>query len=390
MLKLIQNAHVFAPENLGKKDLLIEGEQICHVADKIEIQGNIPIEKIDGEGKYLFPGFIDNHVHITGGGGEGGFRTRTPEILLSDIIKGGITTIIGVLGTDGCGRSMQNLMAKAKALEEEGVSTFVLTGSYQIPVKTLSESISSDILFHDRIIGVGELAISDHRSSCPTFEELSKIAAETRVAGMLAGKIGVVNIHMGDGKDALDLVEEIIDNTEIPIKHFVPTHINRSEYVFERGLQYLKRGGNIDFTTSTVPIFIEEGEVLTSKGIKRILEENLDLSKVTLSSDGQGSLPTFDETGKLVGIEVGRVTSLYQAVIECIKEEKIPIESAICLITSNPAQIYGLTKKGCLKEGYDADMVLVDQNSLEIQTVIAKGQILMQDTALLVKGTFEK
>ncbi|MPN36687.1 Isoaspartyl dipeptidase [bioreactor metagenome] len=75
MIRLIKNAEVFTPEPIGKKDVLFAGSQICQISDKIDIEGDIEVDIIDGQGKYLFPGFIDNHVHITGGGGEGGFGT---------------------------------------------------------------------------------------------------------------------------------------------------------------------------------------------------------------------------------------------------------------------------------------------------------------------------
>lgn len=388
MIRLIKNAEVFTPEPIGKKDVLFAGSQICQISDKIDIEGDIEIDVIDGQGKYLFPGFIDNHVHITGGGGEGGFGTRTPEIGLTDIINGGITTIIGTLGTDGFGRNMANLMGKANEIESQGITVYVNTGSYQIPVRTFTDSISNDIMFMDKIIGVGEIAVSDHRSSCPTVEELEKIVSEVRVAGMLSGKVGIVNVHIGDEPEILEKIKHITSKCKAYKKHFHPTHMNRSHQVFDDGLAYLKMGGSVDFTTSTTPLFLEEGEVSCADGVVKIINEKLDISKVTLSSDGQGSLPVFDKGGNVIGIEIGRVTSLYGAVRECI-EKKVPIEMAISLVTSNPAVIYGLKGKGFLKIGYDADMVLVDKDTLEIDTVVAKGEFLKRQEENLKKGSFE-
>ncbi|WP_312653070.1 beta-aspartyl-peptidase [Aminipila sp.] len=388
MIRLIKNAEVFTPEPIGKKDVLFVGSQICQISEEIAIEGNVEIEIIEGQGKYLFPGFIDNHVHITGGGGEGGFGTRTPEIGLTDIIDGGITTIIGTLGTDGFGRNMTNLIGKANGIENEGITVFVNTGSYQVPVKTFTGSISNDIMFIDKIIGVGEIAVSDHRSSCPTVAELEKIVSEVRVAGMLSGKIGIVNVHVGDESERLEKIKDITARCKAYKKHFHPTHINRSYEVFEDGLDYLKMGGSVDFTTSTTPLFLEEGEVACADGVLQVIKEGLDISKVTLSSDGQGSLPVFDKEGNVIGIEVGRVTSLYGAVRECI-QKNVPIEIAISLITSNPATIYGLKKKGFIKKGSDADMVLVDKDTLEIDTLIAKGEILKKQGKNLKKGAFE-
>ena len=71
-----------------------------------------------------------------GGGGEGGFSTRTPEATLSDLTTAGVTTVVGTLGTDGIARDMNALLAKARGLEEEGITTYIYTGSYRLPLRT--------------------------------------------------------------------------------------------------------------------------------------------------------------------------------------------------------------------------------------------------------------
>ena len=50
------------------------------------------------------------------------------------------------------------------------------------------------------MIGIGELALSDHRSSQPTRDELLRIASDAHVAGMISGKAGIVHLHLGDGE----------------------------------------------------------------------------------------------------------------------------------------------------------------------------------------------
>lgn len=390
MLKLIKGACLYAPEYMGIKDVLLGAGTILKIDEEIRIETNAGLEVIDGRGMYLFPGFIDCHVHITGGGGEGGFHTRTPEIMLTDLTMGGVTTVLGVLGTDGTMRTMTNLLAKARALEEEGITSYITTGSYQIPVKTLTGSVTDDILLIDKIIGVGEIAISDHRSSQPTFEELAKLAAEARVAGMLAGKAGTITIHMGDSARMLDLIEAVLERTEIPMKHFIPTHMNRNPKLFEKAKEYARQGGFVDFTTSTILQFIEEGEVPAWRTLKYLREEQIPLDGVTFSSDGQGSLPLFNDKGEMVGIDIGRVTTLYQAVRDAIQKDQVPIEEAVSVITANPARIYRLPKKGRIAPGGDADLVLADQKTLEIDTVIAKGQLLVAQKKAVKKGTFER
>ncbi|MCX7950745.1 MAG: beta-aspartyl-peptidase [Clostridiales bacterium] len=390
MIILIEGVEIYSPEYKGIKNILILDDKIAYIGEeKIKIDLPVSAKVIDGSKLYAFPGFIDGHVHITGGGGEGGFSTRTPEIMLSDIIEGGVTTIVGCLGTDGITRSMENLYAKAKGLEEEGVSTYIYTGSYRVPVSTLTGSVMKDVMMIDKVVGVGEIALSDHRSSQPNLEELKRLTADARVGGILSQKAGIVNIHLGDGKRMLNYLIDIVNTTEIPITQFWPTHVNRNPYLFKQGIEYAKMGGFIDFTTSSDPVFWEEGEVKASKAIKICLEEGVDEEKITLTSDGQGSLPQFNEKGEFVKLGIGKVTSLYKEVRDAVLEDNVPIEKAIKCITQNPAKILKLRNKGRLEAGLDADLVLVEKESLEIDAVIAMGKIMMEQKKLVKRGTFE-
>ena len=385
---LLKNPDIYAPAPASRADVLVAGGRIVRIEPGIRIADSYR-EAFDATGLIAVPGFIDGHVHMTGGGGEGGYATRTPELVLSDAIRGGITTIVGCLGTDGVTRSLAGLLAKARGLDEEGISTFMYTGYYAVPVRTLTGSIEQDLLLIDKVIGVGEIALSDHRSTQPTFDEFARIAAEARRGGILSGKAGVVNVHMGDGRRGLALVKRILDETEIPATQFLPTHINRNPALFDEGTAYAKAGGLVDLTTSSVPAFFEEGEVKCSIGLRRMLEAGVAASQITFTSDGQGSLPSFDEQGRLKRLEVGRVTSLFAEVRDAVLDEHVPLGTALQAVTANPARILKLRGKGQLAAGADADIVLLDSGTLEIRGVIAKGKWLMKDRNVLVKGTFE-
>ena len=119
-----------------------------------------------------------------------------------------------------------------------------------------------------------------------------------------------------------------------------------------------------------------------------MLEEGVNPENFTLSSDGQGSLPIFNEKKEYVGIGVGKATCLIKAVKECVFRESIPLETTIRILTANPAKILKLKSKGRIAAGMDADLCLLDGN-LDIDTVIAKGQVMVQDGRPLVFGTFE-
>lgn len=385
---LLENADLYTPARAGRNDILIAGGRIERVEPNLRVSESY-CDVFDASHLVAVPGFIDGHVHAAGGGGEGGYATRTPELQLSDAIRGGVTTIVGCLGTDGVTRSPANLLAKARGLEEEGISTFIYTGYYAVPVQTITGSIERDLLLIDKVVGVGEVALSDHRSTQPTFDEFVRVAAEARRGGMLSGKAGVVNVHVGDGCRGLSMLKRCVQETEIPASQFLPTHINRNPRLFEEGTAWAKAGGFVDLTTSTVPAYREEGEVTCAAGLRAMLEAGVDPAHITFTSDGQGSLPRFDEAGRLCGLDVGRVTSLFVAVRDAVQRECVPLDVALQVITVNPARILKLRRKGQVAAGADADLVLLTPDALEIRGVIAKGDWLMKDGEAVAKGTFE-
>lgn len=370
---LIKNVAVYAPEKIGVKDVLVAGTKIVKIEDKIE---NIfeDTKEIDGSEKILVPGFIDNHVHVTGGGGEAGFSSKAPEIKFGKLIEGAITTVIGLLGTDGATRSIENLVSKIYALKEQGLSAYGLTGSYRFPSNTLTGDVERDILFIDPILGV-KISLSDHRSSNITNNELERLGTEARIAGMISKKAGVVVVHMGNGKKGLRPLFEIEEETDIPITVYRPTHINRKDSLIEEGFEYLKKGGYIDLTCGI------SDKNRSAKVIKRALENNIPKEKITVSSDGNGSYSTYDEDGNIKNIGVSSVSSLLEEFRELV-HIGINIEEALPFFTTNVAKGYKFVEKMGIRENMDADLVLMDKN-LELDTVMCRGKIFFENGTLL-------
>lgn len=391
MFTLIRNVDVYSPKPIGRMDILICNDRIIKLSQNIDFPTDrFETEIIDGTDFRAVPGFIDQHVHFLGGGGEGGPATRTPEVNLSALTAAGITTAIGLLGTDGITRSMEGLLAKARGLEAEGITTYIYTGCYEIPTPTITGTVKTDIVLIDKIIGTGELAISDHRSSQPNFDDVKKIAAEARVGGILSGKCGIVHLHLGDGLDGIKILREIVNSTEIPISQFMPSHINRIEHLIEESMDFLRLGGYVDLTsdfykTEDSPTTYSIGDTL-----KVYKEKNIPLDRVCASSDSNGSSPVFDKNGNLIKIGVGSPLPLYEDIRQAINEGIVTLEEGISIITQNPAKALKLhPKKGVLMEKADADLVLLDKR-LEIDTVIAKGQVMVREGKAVVKGYFEK
>jgi len=389
MILLIQQIEVFAPESLGVCDVMIGGDKIVAIDKHIDAIDHPMVEVIDGTGKVLTPGFVDSLVHISGGGGEGGFNTRTPELDFHDAVNAGVTTLMGALGTDDIARTLPELFGKAKSLTEDGLNCFMYTGSYSIPAKPLFDSIKEDIIFVDNILGVGEVAISDHRGSQPSKEELARLAAESRVGGLLSGKSGVVMVHVGDGEEKLDLLHSVINEYEVTIDQFYPTHINRSQALLEAGAEYAKQGGYIDLTASTNEHLIKMGDIQASDCLKWLLGSNVPAHNITFSSDAQGSLPHFDDNGKLDGLDVGSISSLHEELVRSVLELNIDMSTALACITKNPANVLGLKQKGRLESGADADLVVMDKSTLEIESVMSRGNWLKKEKTQVAKTAFD-
>lgn len=391
MFKLIRNCDVYDPKHIGKRDILICNDKILKIDESIDFSPpGLEIETIDGSGFKAVPGFIDQHIHLTGGGGEGGPATRTPDVRLSDVTTAGITTVIGLLGTDGVTRSLEALLAKARALEEEGLTTYMYSGCYTLPFNTLTGSVQSDLILIDKVIGVGEIAISDHRSSHPSLDDLKILASHTRVGGLLSNKPGIVHLHLGDGPIGLKPIIEIVETSQIPIKQFMPTHINRARHLVMQSVEYLKAGGFIDLTcdfykTEDWPDCMSIGDAL-----KFYLEHDIPLDHVCASSDANGSTPVFNDRGELIDIGVGAAKTLFMDIRSAVLDYNISLEQALGLITMNPAKALKLyPRKGTLQEKSDADIVLLDKE-LNIHTVIAKGTVMVQNFEAKAKGFFEK
>lgn len=382
---LIRNAQAFAPEPLGLVDVLVAAERVLALqpAGSIGLPRGVVVDEVDLLGARLVPGLIDCHVHATGGGGESGLQSRVPPLMMSALTTAGVTSCVGVLGTDVTTRTMRDLVARTLGLRAEGLSAWCYTGGYAVPVGTLTGSVRDDIVFVDPIIGVGELAISDHRSSQPTFDEVVRIAADCHVAGMMTGKAGVLHLHMGDGPRGLALVRRALDEVEIPARVYHPTHVNRQRRLFEEAIALAARGCTVDVTA------FDPGEdgIGAEDAIERWLDDGLPADRLTVSSDGAGCLPSFDADGVLVHMDVGRPDTVTRA-LQTLLNRGRSLQSVLPFFTTNVARLLRLKDKGHIAVGGSADLVVLDEQH-RVSDVMARGRFVIRDGAVLVTGMFE-
>lgn len=386
---LIRSAEVYAPEPLGRKDVLIGFGKILKIGDRLaEEYGGLEVEVLDADGCILTPGFVDQHVHVIGAGGEAGFFSRTPEMQVSAIVRHGITTVVGLHGTDGTARNIEALYAKVCALEQEGITARMLTGSFEMPSATLTGSVRRDMIFIDKVIGA-KTAVSDRRSSQPSREDIEKLLAQAYTGGLVSGKRGYTHFHMGVGRRRLDMLADIIRETEIPPYLIIPTHVNRDEALFVQAMELAKMGAVIDITSGIAPEYGFEGTIKPSDAIRRCLENGVDIRNVTMSSDANGSMAVYDAEGRFVGLCVTTVETMHKEFRDLALTKEMPLETALRPVTSSPAAAIGMyPAKGCVREGSDADLIIMDKD-LSILNVFAMGKLAADGGEALLKGAFE-
>lgn len=385
LLQLLRGAELHAPEALGRRDVLLADGKVAAIAESLPA---VPFaEEHDLRGLRLIPGLMDAHVHLVGGGGEAGPSTRVPPVGLTQLSRAGITTVVGVLGTDGTTRTVADLVARTLGLRHEGLSAYCYTGSYELPVPTLTGSVRRDLVFVDPIIGVGELALSDHRSSQPTLDELLRVAADVHVGGMMSGKAGILHLHMGDGLRGFDLIRRALDHSELPPRVFHPTHINRNRRLFAEAGELAARGCSVDVTA--FPPEDDPGDSLyAAEAIERWLAAGLPAERLTCSSDGAGCMPVFDAHGHICAMDVGRPATLSDTLRELLARGHA-LATVLPIFTTHVADLLRLPHKGRIAVGADADLVALDPEG-RIDAVLARGTWLVRRGETVVFGPFER
>ena len=388
---LIKNAEVYAPAAMGRCDILTGGGKILAVEKSIQT-GVLPgeVEIIDAGGLAAVPGFVDGHQHFTGGGGEGGFHTRTPEMRLSMNTANGVTTAVGLLGTDSLTRSVESLYAKTRSFNAEGITAFMLTGAYWCPSPSITGSAARDLVYIQPVIGV-KLALSDIRGPHMEARDLATLAAEIRVAALVANKPGIITVHTGIKPEGLDLIFEIVQKHGVRADMFVPTHINRKNAkLTDQALDLARQGAVIDASCrSSLPT--EDSVHLTAAEFAVMANDQGLFDQVSFSSDAGGSLPVWNkDRSRIVSMGIGSPDSLLIELSRLVNQKAMSLEKALCPLTTTPARIYGLKGvKGEIKAGADADIILLDPSEMIIEDVMAKGVIMVRNRIIERKGYFE-
>ena len=368
MLTLVENGELYTPEKRGRSSVLLVDGKIGLVGEihrsAVEASG-LPVEVIDAEGYLVTPGLIDPHEHLLGGSGEDGFSTQTPEISLTEVVEAGITTVVGCLGVDTTMKTLAGLLAKVKGLCEEGLTARMWTGGYNVPPTTITGTVRNDILFIAEVIGCGELAISDERSTEPEPRELARVVNDAHNGGMLSGKAGVTHFHVGESERRLQCLREITDRSRFQVKPewLYATHVQRNEALMCEAIDLARQGVTLD-------IDVVDHDLI--KWLRFYQQHRGPLGRLTISSDASESSPK----------------NVLEQLRACILEGGFSLEQVLPFATKNTANVLKLRSKGCLETGKDGDLLVLDSQSLELREVIARGKRMMRDGQLIVSEKF--
>jgi beta-aspartyl-dipeptidase (metallo-type) len=368
MITLIENGDVYAPEHLGAQSVMLMGRTIARIGpvDRSAVESvGVDVDVIDARGCIVCPGFIDPHEHLLGGSGEEGFATQSPEIHLSEIVRAGITTVVGTLGVDTTMKTMAGLLAKAKALKEEGMSAYIWSGGYNVPPVSIMKTVREDLMFIDEVVGTGEIAISDERATDPVLSELARCVTESRMGGMLSRKAGVTHFHVGPGKRLMQCLEELIacDQYEIKPEWLYPTHIGRSTALMRKAIALAKAGAHVD-------IDVQEEDL--AKWVTFYVDHHGDLEKLTVSSDASAKGPD----------------TIFEQIRNCARGHRLPLPHLLALVTRNTAEVLKLEKKGRLEAGADADILILEKGTFQIVHVLANGKRMVRDGQVCARERF--
>lgn len=367
MFILIEGGTLYDPAPIGEQQLLIAGDKIAKIDHTIDRRAldllGVPYEVVDASDCVVTPGLIDPHQHLLGSSGEGGPVHQSPEIFLQEELVAGVTTVIGVLGVDTTMKNVWALLGRVKALEQEGITARMWTGGYNVPPTTAMQSVREDMLFIEEVIGAGEIAVSDERSIDNIPHELAKLVRDTHVGGLLSGKCGLTHMHVGDEDTRLQPLRDIVDEFSCNPKWFYPTHVQRNEQLLREAIDLANSGSQVDFDT-------------VNEDLARWLEFYVDnggpLEQLTISSDaGSGTPETF-----------------YRQICGLVRKHGFTLDLVLPLVTSNPARILELEGKGRLAVGCDADVLVLEKESLTVRDVIARGVQLFADGEMVRRERF--
>ena len=386
---LIKNAKIVNEGKTIEGDILVEGDIIKEIDSSISVK-SADITVIDAEGNYVLPGMIDDQVHFR----EPGLTHKANiETESKAALAGGITSFIEMPNTNPQTTTVEKLEEKFAIAAETSYAnySFMFGGTndnldeiLKVDPKTVAGlklflgSSTGNMLLDDpkvieKIFSSTDMVISVHCEDEATIREnLAKYKAKfgddipmekhpiirseeacylsSSKAIELAKKTGarLHVFHLSTGK------ETSLFSNKIPLKDKKITAEVCIHHLWFSDEDYAKKGSHIKWNPA----------VKTSKDREQLLKALLD-DRIDVIATDHAPHTLEEKNNPYTSAPSGGplVQHALVALLEMHHQGKISIEKIVEKACHNPAILFDVEKRGYIKEGYFADLVIVDLNS---------------------------
>ncbi|BDZ65471.1 amidohydrolase family protein [Agromyces mangrovi Wang et al. 2018] len=340
--------------------------------------------ELDCTGKLVTPGLVDGHLHIMGGGGGGGYASRIPELPVDAVLEAGITTCVAMPGVDPLTRPLEGLLALARAYRQQGVRAVAMTGGFIWPPRTLTGGIRSDVYLIPDLVGV-KVALGEHLATAPDAAELVSLLRELEWVGRMTGGAALLHAHLGMGDDpARDLEVALVESgVDRPIVQV--THANYTEQTLAAAIRLGGAGCRVDVNPLLRPGRVA-GALSPVEAVRRLLDAEVPLERLSLSTDGNASVPREIADGSYELYD--RHLDLLGTVRALESEGILSLEEAFGLVTANPAEALQRGDLGLVRPGAAADLLVLDPETLAVETVLSDGVVRVRDGRAVAPSKF--
>ncbi|CAM1358727.1 Dihydroorotase [Tenacibaculum litoreum] len=382
---LIKNAQIVNENKVFKGDVLIEGEFIKEIGENI-----IPTDDVlmvDAEGKFLIPGMIDDQVHFR----EPGLTHKANIATESKAaIAGGITSFIEMPNTVPQATTQELLADKFDIASKTSYANYsFMFGGTNDNLEELLKTNPKDVAGIKLFLGssTGNMLVDNE-------EVLEKIFSSTKM---------LISVHCEDEATIRKNTEEYKAKygDDIPVKYHPLIRSEEACYLSSsKAIELAKKTGarlhifhlstekETHLFRNDIPL--EEKQITAEVCVHHLWFTDADYDKkgthikwnpaVKTQKDKDGLWKALlDDRIDIIATDHAPHTleekdNVYTkapsggplvqhavpAVLEKVKEGVLPIEKAVEKMSHNPAKIFKIEKRGFIKEGFYADLVLVD------------------------------
>ena len=343
MSLLIKNCRILIKDKVYVKNILIKNGKISKITNKEPKVDSI----IDAKSNFILPGLIDCHVHFREPG-----LTHKEDFLTGSMAaaKGGITTILDMPNTIPPTTTIQALEEKRKLAAKSIVNYGFHFGATSDNISDIkkAKNIAAVKLYLDYT--TGDLKVSDSEAMRDIFK---------------TSKITIVHEEDENVKNAIDIL----------IKNKIRNRLHVAHVSSEKELRHAKQNnikGQVTVEVTPHHLFMNEKNIQILGSFAemkpRLKTENdqkalwLGIKDGIVDTIASDHAPHLKEEKEQANYPFGvpGVETMLPLLLDAFNNNKINLPAIIKLCCENPAKIFRIKNKGFLKEGFDADLVIVD------------------------------